>query len=678
MAVSIAVLNSHASDTLAEEVKKLISETPGKVRRSGDRLVSDEPQMLFDCVNSLVDRVYRSGRRATLGGRGEMSLRAGLALAESEMDALQRAVELSGEAVHNTILADEGFVRALDPLHCLPFERTIEVKGRPAQQTFPPGQPECFVVMPMGDPESEERARSKRLLEDLIRPACRQLNLRPVAPTQQAGAKISVDVFAALHQSSLIVAYLGRPPWNPNVMVEVGYRLALNRPLILIADEALPFDLHDFRAVLVHGDIAASLRELVQNMKERLTNGIEGGDLYPTADIEVDERTSVSEEVRRHRVAAASEATARLFGLPRNVLVGMSPADLITYLGELMDDPQQFAAFQAEQAELYTQLSSMGSAPLGPKSTSTVAATVPLTFFAHRDRTFNGRAFLPSVISQSRRPETGSTQRVVYVEVTHAVRRRRFTCRGEDYGAVKVCELKRGNGGLAFELYARSYDEILNRLTNYRQVRDRHIQMILQHCNGNGKAATVLDVGAGTGNVTLPIAEQGLQVWAIDTSHAMLDRLSQKIAGNPDLKVRIRNQDCRSLSTFAAGSFDAVTMSLVLFASGDAEAATEVLSDAKRILKPGGLLVVTEPVKDFKMAPLLRQAEAELRAAPDWERIQVHWNAVMQANSIINPESSEFMPAEKIFEFLQDKGFGDVESFDAYQGNCWTMVGRKA
>jgi SAM-dependent methyltransferase len=43
----------------------------------------------------------------------------------------------------------------------------------------------------------------------------------------------------------------------------------------------------------------------------------------------------------------------------------------------------------------------------------------------------------------------------------------------------------------------------------------------------------VLELGAGTGRITLPIARAGVQVYALDADPAMLDRLRHKLADEP-------------------------------------------------------------------------------------------------------------------------------------------------
>ena len=50
----------------------------------------------------------------------------------------------------------------------------------------------------------------------------------------------------------------------------------------------------------------------------------------------------------------------------------------------------------------------------------------------------------------------------------------------------------------------------------------------------------VLELGAGTGRVTLPIAQDGVEVWALDADVGMLGRLRRKLDGLPsDVRQRV-------------------------------------------------------------------------------------------------------------------------------------------
>jgi SAM-dependent methyltransferase len=61
----------------------------------------------------------------------------------------------------------------------------------------------------------------------------------------------------------------------------------------------------------------------------------------------------------------------------------------------------------------------------------------------------------------------------------------------------------------------------------------------------------VLELGAGTGRVTIPIAQDGLEIWALDAHRGMLDTLRSKAGRLPD-DVRSRIQTVEGdMRTFA-------------------------------------------------------------------------------------------------------------------------------
>jgi SAM-dependent methyltransferase len=59
----------------------------------------------------------------------------------------------------------------------------------------------------------------------------------------------------------------------------------------------------------------------------------------------------------------------------------------------------------------------------------------------------------------------------------------------------------------------------------------------------------VLEYGAGTGRITLPMARAGANVWAVDWSKPMLGRLREHLAAEPELadRVKVRAGDMRSV-----------------------------------------------------------------------------------------------------------------------------------
>ncbi len=98
------------------------------------------------------------------------------------------------------------------------------------------------------------------------------------------------------------------------------------------------------------------------------------------------------------------------------------------------------------------------------------------------------------------------------------------------------------------------------------------------------RGATVLDVGGGTGRISLAFAQLESSVIVLDSSVAMLNKLREKSGTIP---VNIVVGDC-SAQPFASCTFDAVVIARLLYLISDWQ---RVLSEALRLLKPGGRLL---------------------------------------------------------------------------------------
>ena len=133
-----------------------------------------------------------------------------------------------------------------------------------------------------------------------------------------------------------------------------------------------------------------------------------------------------------------------------------------------------------------------------------------------------------------------------------------------------------------FDGVAKRYDFIndllsLNRTKAWRRVATSII--------APKKGMKILDIAAGTGSSSRPLADAGADVVALDFSAGMLEAGRKR---NPDLTFI--QGDALKLP-FGKDEFDVATISFGLRNTSSAQAA---LLDAFRVVKPGGRMVVVE------------------------------------------------------------------------------------
>jgi len=128
-----------------------------------------------------------------------------------------------------------------------------------------------------------------------------------------------------------------------------------------------------------------------------------------------------------------------------------------------------------------------------------------------------------------------------------------------------------------YDLAATVYDKREKYLNSFE--RERVVEVL-----GDLKGKEVLDVGAGTGRLSLGLAVAGAEVVALDVSEEMLKILKQK---NAHIKTVVG--DAESLP-FADNVFDIVTAAFLIV---HLKEPTCFFDEVYRVLKPNGKFLVT-------------------------------------------------------------------------------------
>lgn len=111
-------------------------------------------------------------------------------------------------------------------------------------------QRSCFVISPIGQPDSPERKAADGVFRFIIEPAMREFDIHTQRSDHMAEpGNISEQMFREIFQADINVAVVSG--YNPNVFYELAVAQAAGRPVIILAEEGsrLPFDIKDLRTI---------------------------------------------------------------------------------------------------------------------------------------------------------------------------------------------------------------------------------------------------------------------------------------------------------------------------------------------------------------------------------------------------------------------------------------------
>jgi hypothetical protein len=218
----------------------------------------------------------------------------------------------------------------------------------------------------------------------------------------------------------LVIADLGSPPWNDNVLMEIGSRLAIGRPIVFFADiepkpKKLPLHLQHRQILSINSD------EPTEDNIQQLCKYIKGqqGRMYGwRSDYPIVEFRVPLNDPDAASFIYANQAAAELYGVDDpEELLEMSVSDADDKLKSFMPDGQR-EAFHDDQVRLFGII-------LAPGSRSPAMARVPAWLLKHaKSGQHNTRLYWPILLQHksynSPPPDQDNSivMRVAFVDVS--------------------------------------------------------------------------------------------------------------------------------------------------------------------------------------------------------------------------------------------------------------------
>jgi ubiquinone/menaquinone biosynthesis C-methylase UbiE len=214
-----------------------------------------------------------------------------------------------------------------------------------------------------------------------------------------------------------------------------------------------------------------------------------------------------------------------------------------------------------------------------------------------------------------------------------------------------------------WSVYSGSYDRVLLEYPPYKRLIQDVIGVV-----PSGRQS-VVDLGAGTGNVTAALLEAGYAVTAVENNLGMLDRLRSKNLSARELTVV--KSSIENLTTLADQSFDAAVMVNALYAVDDP---LTCLHDVHRILKPGGVLGLSTTHAETNLDPLLNSIKARLVEIGKYSQLAGDFQTLYDLNKQIESVIAKRYTRDQYREWVRTSGFTIVKEIPSTYNDAVMLI----
>ena len=219
-----------------------------------------------------------------------------------------------------------------------------------------------------------------------------------------------------------------------------------------------------------------------------------------------------------------------------------------------------------------------------------------------------------------------------------------------------------------WSVYSASYDRVLLRYPPYKKL-IQDVTGVLPY-----RRQCILDLGAGTGNVTAALLEAGHSVTAVENNLGMLDRLrSKKLPGNR--QPTVVKSSIESLTSFDDESFDAAVMVNALYAVADP---LGCLQGVCRVLGKNGLLGLSTTHSLIELDTLLHNIKVHLMETGCYDELSSDYEIVYDVNKQIESDIAKRYTREQYREWICASGFEIIKDVPStYDGAVMLIHARK-
>ncbi len=150
--------------------------------------------------------------------------------------------------------------------------KSNEHSGKPDERGSKPEARECFVIMPISDPDGYAQGHFQHVYQDIFKPAIEQAGNTPFRADDDPRTNfIHLAMLKRLLRAPVALCDLSAR--NPNVMFELGLRQAFNMPVVLVQEVGTPqiFDIGPLRYTEYRRDML--YREVLED-RDRIATAI--------------------------------------------------------------------------------------------------------------------------------------------------------------------------------------------------------------------------------------------------------------------------------------------------------------------------------------------------------------------------------------------------------------------